>query len=68
MWVDGKLSSEFTASSVSWFDRYYEAGRRWNLRVNLQVGGQLRPARRSTRWSGDHSVMELDYVRTWVPE
>ncbi|MET0819385.1 MAG: glycoside hydrolase family 16 protein [Aeromicrobium sp.] len=68
MWVDGKLSSEFTASSVPWFDRYYEAGRRWNLRVNLQVGGSYGLPDASTSWSSDHSVMQLDYVRTWVPE
>ncbi len=69
MWVDGIKTSEFTPRNPSWYNKYYEvAGRRWNLRVNMQIGGTWGGLpNASTDWSGDKSAMQVDYIRTWVP-
>lgn len=65
MWVDGHLTSHFTADSAPWFNQYYEAGLTWELRVCLQIGGSYGLPDSTTDWS--HTTMELDYIKTWVP-
>jgi len=67
MKVDGVTTATWRSDDPRWFDRFYEAGKRWNLRINLQVGGSwggLPDA--STDWS--QASMAVDYLRTWVPE
>ncbi|MQW74773.1 family 16 glycosylhydrolase [Nocardioides sp. dk4132] len=67
MSVDGVTTATWRSGDPRWFDRFYEAGKRWNLRINLQVGGSwggLPDA--STDWS--QASMAVDYLRTWVPE
>ncbi len=68
MWVDGVKTANFTASSPNWYKKYYEVGKRWNLRVNLQIGGSWGGLPNSTTdWSPDKTAMQVDYIRTWVP-
>lgn len=68
MWVDGVKTSEFTPANTSWYNQYYETGKRWNMRVNLQIGGQWGGSpNSSTDWSGNKSAMQVDYIKTWVP-
>lgn len=67
MWVDGHLTSDFSAASASWFNQYYEAGQQWNLRVSMQIGGNYGLPDSGTNWSGDNTTMQLDYIKTWVP-
>ncbi len=68
MWVDGVETSRFSTGSPSWYKQYYDAGKSWNLRINMQIGGSYggQPDS-STDWSPNKSDMELDYIRTWVP-
>lgn len=68
MWVDGVQTAKFTPGSPSWYDRYYEAGKSWNLRINMQIGGTWGGLPDSTTdWSPDSSAMQLDSIKTWVP-
>ncbi len=68
MWTDGVQTARWTTGSPSWFNQYYEAGKRWNLRINLQVGGGWGGLPDgTTNWSPDASAMKIDYVKTWVP-
>jgi beta-glucanase (GH16 family) len=67
MWVDGVQTAQFSKATSPWFDTYYEAGKRWSLRVSLQVGGGQGLPDASTDWSADKTAMVIDYVRTWVP-
>ncbi|GGD26930.1 glycoside hydrolase family 16 protein [Nocardioides daphniae] len=67
MWVDCVKTAEFTHANPSWYKSYYDVGDRWNLRINLQVGGiwgGLPDG--STDWSPDKTAMQLDYLKTWV--
>lgn len=67
MWVDGVITATWTSGDPSWFDQYYEAGKRWNLRVNLQIGGSwggLPDA--TTDWTPDRTAMQIDHIYTWV--
>ena len=68
MWVDGVRTADFTPQNPSWYNAYYEKNLRWNLRVNMQIGGTWGGLpNSSTNWSPDKSAMQLDYIRTWVP-
>lgn len=68
MWVDCVKTAEYTNANPSWYSAYYDVGDRWNLRINLQLGGQWGGLPDSTTdWSPDKTAMEVDYVRTWVP-
>lgn len=67
MWVDGVLISEFSPATTSWYDTYYEAGKRWSLRSSLQVGGGQGLPDGTTDWAPDKTAMLVDYVKTWVP-
>jgi beta-glucanase (GH16 family) len=66
MWIDGQVASAFCAGSPTWFEDYYDAGKRWNLRINLQVGGWGGQPRIGDDWSGGRSTLVVDSVRTWV--
>ncbi|MEZ5095574.1 MAG: glycoside hydrolase family 16 protein [Nocardioides sp.] len=66
MSVDGIATHSWTSSSPSWYDAYFEAGRTWNLRVNLQVGGARGLPDASTDWTPDLTAMKLDYIKTWT--
>lgn len=67
MWVDGVQTSEFSTANASWYNTYYEAGKRWSLRSSLQVGGGQGLPDATTDWAPDKTAMLLDYVKTWVP-
>jgi beta-glucanase (GH16 family) len=67
MWVDGVKTAEFNATNTSWFDTYYEAGKRWSLRSSLQIGGSHGLPDDTTDWAPDKTAMVLDHVKTWVP-
>jgi beta-glucanase (GH16 family) len=65
MWVDDTLAATFSSGDPSWFDRYYEANKKWNLRVNFNVGGRWNGMPdRTTNWSG--AQMKVDYIHAWV--
>ncbi|MBM7520295.1 glycoside hydrolase family 16 protein [Nocardioides nitrophenolicus] len=66
MWIDGRVTSAFCAGSPSWYEEYYDAGKRWSLRVNLQVGGWGGQPRPGDDWSGQRATMLVDSLRTWV--
>jgi beta-glucanase (GH16 family) len=66
MYVDGVKTAEFNKANSPWFDTYYEAGKRWSLRMSLQVGGGQGLPDSSTDWAPDKTAMQIDYVRTWV--
>ncbi len=68
MWVDGVKTAEFAPGKPAWYNQYYETNRRWNLRVNLQIGGRWGGLPDSTtNWSADTSAMLVDYIKTWIP-
>lgn len=65
MWVDGELAASYSSGEPSWFDRYYEAGKKWNLRVNFNVGGEWNGMPdSSTPWE-DNPTMKVDYIQAW---
>ncbi len=67
MWTDGVVTARFTPSSPAWYNQYYEAGKRWNLRINMQIGGDYGGLPDSTTdWSPDASAMKIDYIKTWT--
>lgn len=66
MYTDGVETGRFSSGDPSWFDRYYEAGKSWELRINLQVGGDWGgPPDAGTDWS--RTTMLVDRIRTWTP-
>ncbi len=66
MWVDGVQTAQWSAGDPGWFAQYYEAGKRWNLRVNLQIGGSWGGAPDSTTdW--DRTAVLVDHVYVWTP-
>jgi len=68
MWVDGVQSAHWSAGDPEWFSSYYDAPKRWTLRVNLQVGGSWGgPPDASTDWSPDRTAMLVDHVYVWTP-
>ena len=67
MWVDGEVEAAFCTGSPGWYDSYYDVGKRWNLRINLQVGGWGGAPRPGDDWSGDRATLLVDRVTTWVP-
>ncbi|MGL4339282.1 MAG: glycoside hydrolase family 16 protein [Rhodoglobus sp.] len=68
IWVDGVQTAQWKQGDPQWFDQYYESGKRWNLRVNLQIGGKWGGLPdSSTNWSGDNTTMIVDSIKTWVP-
>lgn len=68
MWVDGVKTARWSQGDPSWFNRYYEAGKQWNLRVNLQIGGSWGGLPDSTTsWRPNRTAMLVDYIKTWTP-
>ncbi|MGL5809182.1 MAG: glycoside hydrolase family 16 protein, partial [Nocardioides sp.] len=69
IWTDGRQTAQWKQGDPQWFNQYYESGKRWHMRVNLQIGGTWGGLPDgSTDWSGDKTTMMVDYIRTWVPE
>lgn len=68
MWADGVQTAQWSTGDPAWFTEYYDAGKRWSLRVNLQVGGRWggRPDR-TTDWSRARTAMLVDHIRVWTP-
>ena len=68
MWVDDVQTAEWSGGDPLWFARYYDAGKRWNLRINLQIGGPWagRPDA-TTDWSADRTAVLVDHVYVWTP-
>ncbi|MGA8993130.1 MAG: family 16 glycosylhydrolase, partial [Nocardioidaceae bacterium] len=66
MWVDGVLTADFSATTVSWYDQYYERGARWQLRISLQVGGYDVPPDAGTDWRWSTSTLRVDRIRAWA--
>jgi beta-glucanase (GH16 family) len=68
MWVDGIKTVDFTPANPTWYSSYYDTGKRWSLRVNMQIGGRWEGLPDSTtNWSPDTSAMQVDYIKTWIP-
>ena len=68
MWVDGVLTATFTSTSPSWYNAYYEVGKSWTMRINMQVGGTWGGLPDSTTdWSPDKTAMLIDDIKVWVP-
>ena len=68
MWTDGIVTAKFTPANPTWYDTYYEAGKSWNMRINMQIGGSYGGLPDSTtNWAPDTSAMQLDYIKTWIP-
>ncbi len=69
MWVDGVQTAQWSAADPLWFAPYYETGKSWDLRVNLQVGGSWGgPPDRTTDWAPDKTSMLVDRIHVWTPE
>jgi beta-glucanase (GH16 family) len=66
MYVDGKLTGTWRQGDPTWFNTYYEAGKRWSMIMNLQIGGHRGSPDSRTDWSADKTALQIDYVRTWV--
>lgn len=65
MKVDGVTTATWGPNDPSWYSRYYDAGKRWHLRINMQIGGDWGGLPdSSTDWS--KATMAVDYVHTWV--
>lgn len=68
MWVDGVQTAEWSVQEPTWFAQYYETGKRWDLRVNLQVGGDWGgEPDASTDWTPSSTALLVDRVRVWRP-
>lgn len=66
MFVDGKQTGLWQQGDPSWFNQMFEAGKKWNMITNLQIGGARGNPNSSTDWSGDKTTLQVDYVRTWT--
>ena len=68
MWVDGVQTARWSTTDPDWYPRYYEAGKRWDLRINLQIGGDWGgPPDATTDWSAGRTAMVVDRVHVWTP-
>ncbi len=65
MFVDGSRTGTWRQGDPSWFNTYFEAGKRWAMIMNLQIGGHRGSPTWQTNWSGDRTTLQVDYVRTW---
>lgn len=66
MWVDNVLVATFTSGDPTWFNQYYEANKKWHLRVNFNIGGRWNGMPDgTTNWSG--AQMKVDYIHVWLP-
>lgn len=67
MFLDGTAQQTFTLKDASLASRWaaaFESGRRWNLRVNLQIGGSWGGLpNASTNWND--TTMQIDRIATW---
>jgi beta-glucanase (GH16 family) len=68
MYVDGVLTETFSTRNPSWYSSVFDQGKRWELRVNLQVGGARGLPDSTTDWSPDKTAMLLDHIYAWVKE
>jgi len=68
VWVDGKVTAAFCVGAPDWYDTYYDAGKRWSMRINLQVGGWGGGPRPGEAWRGGSATLLVDKITTWVPE
>ncbi|HYO39143.1 MAG TPA: glycoside hydrolase family 16 protein [Nocardioidaceae bacterium] len=67
MYTDGVPTAHWSSGDPEWFDRYFERGRSWDMRINLQIGGRVGGLPdRSTVWSSGRTTLTVDYVKTWV--
>jgi beta-glucanase (GH16 family) len=67
MSVDGVRTASWRRGAPGWFSRYYEAGKRWSMRINLQVGGDYGGLPdRTTNWRGPRSTMSVDWIKVWT--
>lgn len=64
-YVDGKQTALFYQGDPSWFNTYYEAGKKWSMIMNLQIGGHRGAPDSTTNWSLDKTALLIDYVRVW---
>jgi beta-glucanase (GH16 family) len=67
MYTDGVSTALWSSGDPGWFDRYFEAGKRWDMRINLQIGGEVGGLPDvTTDWSPERTALKVDYVKTWV--
>ena len=68
MWVDDVQTAQWSTGDPQWYSRFYDSGKRWELRINLQIGGSWGgPPDASTDWSPARTAMLVDRVRVWTP-
>ena len=65
MWVDGKRTATFSSWNFPPYNTYYEAGKRWKMRVSLQVGGADGLPDATTNWSAGRTAVQVDYIRAY---
>lgn len=66
MFVDGQRKGLWQQGDPTWFNSYFESGKRWAMIMNLQIGGHRGSPNASTNWAADKTAVKIDYVRTWV--
>ncbi len=66
MFVDGVQKGQWLQGDPSWYNTYFESGKKWAMIMNLQIGGQRGSPSSSTNWTGTKTAMQVDYVRSWV--
>jgi beta-glucanase (GH16 family) len=65
-YVDGKQTAHFDQGDPSWYNTYYEAGKRWSLIMNLQVGGPRGAPNSTTNWAADKTAILIDHIYAWT--
>lgn len=66
MFVDGQRKGLWQQGDPDWFNSVFESGKRWNIIMNLQIGGNKGLPDSRTNWAADKTAVRIDYVRTWV--
>ena len=64
--MDDEVTAAFCSGAPGWYDTYYDAGKQWNLRINLQVGGWGGRPRAGQVWTDANATLLVDRVTTWV--
>jgi beta-glucanase (GH16 family) len=66
MFVDGQRTGLWQQGDPTWFNSYFESGKKWALILNLQVGGHRGSPSSATDWAADKTALKIDYLRTWT--
>lgn len=66
MFVDGVQKGQWQQGDPTWYNTFFESGKRWAMIMNLQIGGHRGSPNTTTNWAADKTAVQIDYVRTWV--